>query len=55
MNKLEKKLVKCQDKAEDCLSRKSAQKILRKHAKAIAKLKAKRNATGVTSTNQLRT
>ena len=44
MNKLEKKLVECQDKAEECLSRKAAQKLLKKHAKATAKLEAKRSA-----------
>ena len=43
MNKHEKKLFRYQDKAEDCLSRKAAQKILKKHAKATAKLQAKRS------------
>lgn len=44
MNKQEKKIIKYQDKAKDCLTRKAAQKILRKHAKAEAKLLAKRAA-----------
>ena len=46
MNKQEKKIIKYQDKAEYCLTRKAAQKILRKHAKAEAKLLAKRAVCG---------
>ena len=42
MNKQEKKLLKYQDKAEDCTSREEAQTILRKHEKARAKLLVKR-------------
>ena len=42
MNKNEKKLLKYQDKAEACTSREEAQKILRKHDKARAKVLVKR-------------
>lgn len=42
MNKQEKKLIKLQDKAEDCTTREEAQTILRKHEKARAKLLVKR-------------
>ena len=38
MNKQERKLIKYQDKAEDCTTREEAQKIIRKHDKASAKL-----------------
>ena len=42
MNKQERKLIKYQDKAEECTSREEAQTILRKHEKARAKLLVKR-------------
>ena len=42
MNKQEKKLLKYQDKADECTSREEAQTILRKHEKARAKLLVKR-------------
>ena len=42
MNKHEKKLLKYQDKAEHCTSREDAQKILRKHKEARAKVLTKR-------------
>ena len=42
MNKQERKLIKCQDKADECTSREEAQTILRKHEKARAKLLVKR-------------
>ena len=41
MNKSERKLQKYQLKAQSCTSRKEAQKILSKHAKARAKVKLK--------------
>lgn len=42
MTKDEKKLIKYQDKAEMCTSREEAQKILRKHNKARAKVLVRR-------------
>ena len=42
MNKHEKKLIKYQDKAEHCLTREDAQKSLRKHKEARAKVLTKR-------------
>ena len=42
MNKHEKKLIKYQDKAQHCLTRDDALKILRKHTEARAKLYVKR-------------
>ena len=42
MNKHEKKLIKYQDKAQHCLTREDALKILRKHTEARAKLYVKR-------------
>ena len=42
MNKHERKLIKYQDKAEECTSREEAQAILRKHEKARAKVLVKR-------------
>ena len=42
MNKHERKLIKYQDKADECTSREEAQTILRKHEKARAKLLVKR-------------
>jgi len=41
MNKHEKKLIKYQDRAQHCTSRKEAQEILRKHNKARAKVYVK--------------
>lgn len=46
MDKQEKKLVKYQNKAEQCLTRKEAQEILKKAQKAKIKLLAKRIITG---------
>ena len=42
MNKHEKKLIKYQNEAQDCASRKEAQDILRKAEKARCKLLAKK-------------
>lgn len=42
MNKHEKKLIKFQNKAQDCASREEAQEILRKAEKARCKLLAKK-------------
>ena len=42
MNKHEKKLIKYQNKAQDCASREEAQDILRKAEKARCKLLAKK-------------
>ena len=42
MSKLEKKLLKLNERANECTSRKQAQKLLRKLDKARAKLCAKR-------------
>ena len=42
MNKHEKKLIKYQNEAQDCASRKEAQKILHKAEKARCKLLAKK-------------
>ena len=42
MNKHERKLIKYQDKADECTSREEAQSILRKHEKARAKVLLKR-------------
>lgn len=42
MNKHERKLIKYQDKADECTSREEAQTILRKHEKARAKVLVKR-------------
>ena len=42
MNKDEKKLLKFQDKAEACTTREEAQKIIRKHDKARARLFVRR-------------
>ena len=42
MNKHERKLIKYQDKAEECTTREEAQVILRKHEKARAKVLTKR-------------
>ena len=41
MNKHEQKLIKYQNKAQNCTSRKEAQEILRKHTKARAKVYVK--------------
>jgi hypothetical protein len=46
MNKQEKKLLKFQNKANDCTSRQEAQEILRKAEKAEIKLLAKKLITG---------
>ena len=42
MKKQEKKLIELSERATECTSRKEAQKILSKHAKARAKLYVKR-------------
>jgi hypothetical protein len=42
MKKQERKLIKQQNKAEECTSREEAQAILRKHQKAEAKLLLKK-------------
>jgi len=38
LNKYERKLIKLQSKAQDCISREQAQKILKKHRKKITKM-----------------